>query len=61
MLTLLYILIGIIGAEKLFAAICRPFYDKRGTFKFFFHDMLYYCRPDKDNPGKCAICGKEIK
>ena len=48
MLTLLYILIGIIGVIKIFTAICHPIYYKWGKFKFFFHDMLYYRRPDED-------------
>lgn len=61
MITIAYILISIIGVVKLFTAIFHPLYHKRGTFKFFFHDILCYCIPDKNNPGKCKFCGKDIK
>ena len=45
-------------ALKFFIAIARPFYDKYGKFKRFYHDILAYCSPDKN--GKCKYCGKQL-
>ena len=61
MLTLVYIILGLISIVNLLASILYPFYYKWGKFKFLFHTLLCHHMPDKDNPGKCKICGKDTE
>jgi hypothetical protein len=64
---LLWIL-GIFGALYFLTVIGHPFYYRYGTFKWFYHDIMCWHRPD-DSPKTfdgcsvhvtCKYCGKDI-
>ena len=59
---------GICSALYLLTVVCCPFYFERGKFKWFYHDIMKWHRPD-DSPrtfdgcsehSKCKHCGEDI-